>query len=95
MELITLKHSIENLPLIDKIDLIEQILNSIKAESFSFPKTNQNISKEILLNSEIDKGNKSLNPKELIGIWENLDIDIEKIRSANWNRQSSNLKFQN
>ena len=87
MELITLKSRIENLPLIDKIDLIEQILKSIKTETFNFPKTNQSFNIEIPLNFEIDKGDKSLNPKELIGIWENLDIDIKKIRSSNWNRQ--------
>ena len=87
MELITLKRSIDKLPLIDKLDLIEQILKSIKTETFSSTKSNQRVSDAVPKNNNIEKGDKSLNPKELIGIWENLDIDINKIRNDNWNRK--------
>ncbi len=83
MELIALKRSIEELPLIDKLDLIEQILKSIKAESFSLPKTNQKVSELSTQNSKIVKGDKSLNPKELIGIWENSDIERFQFYTAN------------
>jgi hypothetical protein len=36
------------------------------------------------LKSNISKGNKSLNPKELFGIWKNSPRNIEGIRDGSW-----------
>ncbi|RNL50226.1 hypothetical protein [Pedobacter jejuensis] len=35
---------------------------------------------------EIVKGNKSLNPKELFGIWKDTPRNIEDIRAKSWHR---------
>lgn len=38
------------------------------------------------LESSIVKGDKSINPSELFGIWKNNPRTIEEIRSKSWNR---------
>lgn len=44
------------------------------------------VSKEIKPN--ISKGDKSLNPKDLIGIWKNHPKNIEEIRTNAWSRKA-------
>lgn len=36
---------------------------------------------------KISTGNKSLNPKELFGIWKDIPRNLEDIRRESWNQQ--------
>ncbi|MET3127899.1 hypothetical protein ABID42_003018 [Arcicella rosea] len=44
------------------------------------------VSSELKGNTLITKGNKSLNPKDLFGIWKSNPRSLEEIRSEGWKR---------
>ena len=60
-----------------RIEIIENLLQPVKDDVFK-----QTVSNDF----PIQKGDKTLNPTELFGIWENNPLSLQDIRKQDWQR---------
>ncbi len=64
----------------DELDKLFLLFKSLKFENVKV------ISSETKTNTLITKGDKSLNPRDLFGIWESEPRSLSEIRSQAWKR---------
>jgi len=65
----------------DKMKKLLSLFQSMKLENIKI------ISPQSDAKPNIRKGNKSINPKELFGIWKERPRNIEDIRAKSWDRK--------
>lgn len=65
----------------DEMKKLLSLFQSMKLENIKIISPQNNAKPNIL------KGNKSINPKELFGIWKETPRNIEEIRAKSWNRK--------
>ena len=100
--------NISTLPLMQRISIIENLLQTVKDDVLKQMETNkadnirvfyhffllknETTALHSLLNQSptdepsVTKGDKTLNPTELFGLWENNPLNLQDIRKQNWKR---------